>query len=94
MITESAAMTFMDLLSSVGGAFGLFIGACCLSAIEIIQLTLALIGWKMAMNRPNWESIPLHEDTRKRENKFINNQITKNIMHPNYHENAVPPISI
>ncbi len=93
MITESAAMTFMDLLSAIGGIFGLFIGACCLTLIEFLQLIFALIGWEKAMNRPNWQSIPLHEDTRKRDKKRANNQTIKQIMYPNHYEEAVPPIA-
>jgi hypothetical protein len=48
MITEIPAMDFFDMLSSVGGTFGLFIGVCALTIIEFAQLICALAGCKLA----------------------------------------------
>ncbi|RNA15199.1 Amiloride-sensitive sodium channel subunit beta [Brachionus plicatilis] len=37
-ITESAAVEFVDLLSSIGGVGGLFLGASALTLVEFIEL--------------------------------------------------------
>jgi hypothetical protein len=44
----------MDLLSSVGGTFGLFIGVCALTLVEFIQLLFALVGCRPAESINNF----------------------------------------
>ena len=42
-MSQSQLMTFVDLISNVGGTFGLFIGISFLSFAEIIELIFQII---------------------------------------------------
>jgi hypothetical protein len=42
-ITEKPSFTFVDLVSNVGGTFGLFIGISLLSLLEIVELIYEIL---------------------------------------------------
>lgn len=42
-ISESAKITFVDLIANIGGTLGLFIGISVLSLVEILELLISLI---------------------------------------------------
>lgn len=42
-ITESPSITFVDLIASIGGTLGLFIGISLLSFVEVIELLLEIV---------------------------------------------------
>jgi hypothetical protein len=43
-ITEKPSFTFVDLISNVGGTFGLFIGISLLSFLEIVEIIYELLS--------------------------------------------------
>jgi hypothetical protein len=51
LIAEQPSMDMYDLLSNIGGTFGLFIGASFLTALEFVQLFARLITTSKAKRR-------------------------------------------
>lgn len=43
-ISEAPTMTFVDLIASIGGTLGLFIGISLLSFVELIELIVEIVG--------------------------------------------------